>query len=201
MKDFLKRNFVLVLGLSLPLLLIVSLLLMHGITRMLAEKPAYPVLYVAFDTTFAELYWDIDIDDAGRLDLGFRLPEDGVAHTRRHPADATIALYDAAEGELTTFRLDAPDNPPLGERVEIGVPEALAERVFDDSVVAPDGYRLQLGGYGGGGLLGELFASGRRPRHHRLVSDGASIRVPDVDSRARAYRYDAFLGWEVRRNE
>lgn len=198
--DFLKRNFVLVLGVSLPLMLIASLLLLHQITRMTATKPAYPVLYVSFDSYFGQHFYDFDIDETGRLGIGFRRPEENVAATHRQPADATLALFDARSDTLATFRLDAPDDTPPGQRVEIDVPEALAGRRFSDRHTAPDGYRLEFSGYRGGGLLRELFGTGGQSRHHRLASNGVSFRVPDVDNGSHAY-HDAFVGWVVDGNE
>lgn len=200
MKDFVKRNFVLILGVSLPVVLIATLWLVHGISRLAASKPAYPVLYVSFDNYYGQQFFEFDIDQAGRLKIGFRLPEGNMAATRRQPADATLALYDARSGALDTFRLDAPDDPPKGKRVEIAVPARLSALTFSDQPAAPDGYRLVLSDYRGGGLLREIFGAGGRSRHHRLVDNGVSFRVPDIGNATHAYQ-DAFIGWLVERHE
>lgn len=200
MKEFLKRNFVLVLGVSLPLMLIAVLLLLHGISRLTATRPAYPVLYVSYDNYFGQHLYDFDIDDAGRLDIRFMQPDQPANAAGRQPADATLALFDARSDTLETFRLDAPEDPPQGQRLELDVPGALSEMTFSDEATAPDGYRLELSTYRGGGLLREIFGTGGRSRHHRLVRDGISFRVPDVGGTAYAY-HDAFVGWVVDEHE
>jgi hypothetical protein len=200
MKGFLKRNFVLVLGVSLPMLLIAALLTVHGISRLTATKPAYPVLYVSYDTYSGQQFFDFDIDEAGRLEIGFLLPEENVAATRRQSADATLAVFNARSDALRTFRIEAPDDPPQGQRVELAVPEALSALTFSAQGTAPDGYRLVLSSYRGGGLLREIFGTGGRTRHHRLVNNGDSFRVPDTGISSYAY-HDAFVGWVVENDE
>lgn len=200
MKDFLRRNFVLVLGISLPVLLVAVLLLVHGISRMTATRPAYPVLYVSFESYLGPQLYDFDIDESGRLEVGFTLAEDNVAASHRQPADATLALFDARSDTLETFTLQAPRDPPRRQRVEVDLPEALAGLTFSDSTTAPDGYRLELSVYRGGGLLREIFGSGGRSRHHRLVDSGVSFRVPDTGGSTYAY-HDAFVGWVVEGDE
>lgn len=200
MKDFLKRNFVLVLGVSLPLFLIAALLLLHGISRMAATAPAYPVLYASFDNYLGRQYYDFDVDDVGRLKIGFTLPEDNAPATLLQPVDGTLALFDARSDTLETFELKAPEDPPKGKRVELIVPEALSSLTFSERVMAPDGYRLELSAYRGGGLLREIFGAGNRSRHHRLVNNGVSFRVPDVADRTYGY-HEAFVGWVIDENE
>lgn len=201
MKKFLKRNLVLVLGVSLPVLLIAALLLVHGISRLAATGPDYPVLYVSFGNYFGQHLYDFDINSAGRLQIAFRLPDDGGDAKRQQGTEATLALYDAHTGTLETFALETPDDPPPGERIEIDVPRALVGRVFSARTVAPDGYRLEFGGHRSGGLLREIFGTGGRSRHHRLVNNnGVSFRVPDVAGSAYAH-HNAFIGWVVDENE
>lgn len=200
MNDFVKRNFVLVLGISLPLMLVALLLLLHGISRISAAAPAYPVLFASFDNPYGQRMFDFDIDAAGRLEIGLLLPENQMATIRRLGNETTLVLFDAREDRLSTFVVDGPDNPPRGERVGIEVPEALAALEFSAQAVAPDGYRLELSAYRGSGLLREIFGTRSGSRHHRLVNDGVSFRVPDVGGRDYGH-HDAFVGWVIGRHE
>lgn len=198
MKDFLRRNLVLVLGVSLPLLLIAALLLVHGISRMTATRPAYPVLYVVFDDYFGQHFYDFEIGDAGRLEIGFTSKEENASTLGRR-SDATMVLFDARVDTLDTFRLEAPEDAPDGQRIELAVPAALSALTFSDQRLAPDGYRLELSNYRGGGLLREIFGGGGRSRHNRLVKDGVSFAVPDVSGTATYH--EAFVGWVVDERE
>ena len=51
-------------------------------------------------------------------------------------------------------------------------------------------------GYGGGGLLRELFGGGRKSRDYRLVRDGVSFNVPDIAGSGFGQNA-AFIGWVV----
>jgi len=195
MKGFLKRNFVLILGISLPLLLIAVLLLVHGISRLVASKPAYPVLYVSFENYGGQQFYDFDIDDAGHLAIGFMRPEANPA-IRRQPPDAILALFDARSDTLETFSVQAPDDPPNGVRIDLPIPAKLSELTFSGRSMAPDGYRLELSAYRSRGLLREIFGTGGRSRHHRLVNDGVSFRVPDIVNSSYS-RQNTFVGWVV----
>jgi hypothetical protein len=196
MNDFVKRNALLLVGVSLPLLLVVFVLAFHGLARLTAPEPRFPVLYAAFDDYYGQAHYDLDIDDAGRLEIGFLAPERTAPGADRRLTDVTLALYDAAADTLRTFSIQAPDAPPPGQRIALAVPDALAGRTFSAERTAPDGYRFETGGHRGGGLLRELFGGGSRARHHRLVRNGAAYRVPGVDGTPGAWR-EVFIGWAV----
>jgi hypothetical protein len=195
MTDFVRRNLVAIVGVSLPLLLIAFVLAFHGIARLATEDPAHPVLYAAFDDYYGQSYYDFDIDEAGRLEIGFLAPERAAPGLDRPPTDVTLALYDAAAGTLRTFQVGAPEAPSPGARIELAVPDALASRTFSPERAAPDGYRFERASRGGGGLLRELFGGSGRSRHHRLVRDGAAHRVPSID--AAPVGREVFIGWVV----
>jgi hypothetical protein len=196
MNEFVKRNLVAIVGVSLPLLLIAFVLAFHGIARMTTEKPAYPVLYAAFDDGYGPAFYDFDIDSDGRLEIAFVTPEHSMPVAGRRHGDATLALFDPRSDALTTFAVAAPENPTPGRRIELDVPEALAARTFSAARTAPDGYRFEPQGRRRGGLLRELFGGSGGPRHHRLVRDGVSFRVPGVDGAPGAWR-EVFVGWAV----
>jgi len=195
-KAFLKRNFVMVLGVSLPLLLIAVLLLVQGISRMTAARPAFPVFFVSYETYFDQHFYAFDIGDDGRLDVAFSRPANDAGDTFNRPGDAILVLYDARSESLDTFRLKAPEDSVAGSRVELALPQAVSALAFSDQRIAPDGYRLELSGYRGGGLLRELFGGGRKSRDYRLVRDGVSFNVPDIAGSGFGQNA-AFIGWVV----
>lgn len=196
MNDFVKRNLVAIVGVSLPLLLIAFVLAFHAIARMTTEKPAHPVLYAAFEDGYGPAYFDFDIARDGRLEIAFVTPEHSVPAAGRRRGDATLALFDPRSDKLSTFAVPAPENPPPGRRIELDVPEALAARTFSAARTAPDGYRFEPQGRRRGGLLREFFGGSGGSRHHRLVRDGVSFRVPGVDATNGAWR-EVFVGWAV----
>lgn len=193
MKQFVKENAVVILGVSLPLLLVVLLLTIHGVARLNQDPPAYPVAYASFAQHSGQHRWSFDIADDGRLRIEYLEPEASVRASFPGDGRVTIAVYDAAADRLWTFDIEAPDAPPVGERIEVPVPNALRDVRFDGSTTAPDGYRFRSGGRSGGGLFSEIFGTGGR-YEHRLVDDGIPYPVPEIGSTS---PYDHFIGWVV----
>lgn len=191
MKEFLKRNAFIVLGVSLPLLLIGFLLLVQAVSRMGQEPPAYPVAFLA-SKQYSPLYWiQIEVGDDGRLELYLQQPEHASSLSHARPLRIVVAIHDVAEDTVETFDLEMPTVDDGDERVEIPLPEALAGYRFDDSPTAPDGYRFETGGRTGGGLFNELLGVGTR-HGPRLVRDGVGFRIPEDGM---IFNQRIFIGW------
>lgn len=191
MKDFLKRNAFIVLGVSLPVLLIGFLLLVQAVFRMGQEPPAYPVAFLA-SNQYAPLYWiQTEVGNDGQLALYLQQPEHASSWSHARPLRIVVAIYDVADDGLETFDLEMPTVDDGEERVEIPLPDALAGYRFDGSPKAPDGYRFETGGGTGGGLFTELLGVGTR-HDPRLIQDGVAFRIPDDGM---IFNQHTFIGW------
>lgn len=191
MKDFLKRNAFIVLGVSLPVVLVGFLLLVQAISRIGQEPPAYPVAFLA-SNQYSPLYWiRTEVGDNGQLALYLEKPEHASSFRHGHPLRVVIAIYDAADDRLETFDLEMPAVGDGSERVEIPLPDALAGHRFDDSATAPDGYRFDGGDGTGGGLFTELLGVGSR-HGPRLIRDGVGFRIPDDGM---IFNQRTLIGW------
>lgn len=193
MKRFIRENAALVLGVSLPLLLVAGLLAIHGIARLTGEPPAYPVAYASFAHYAGQHQWSFDIAEDGRLRIEYLRTDHRASSPLSDDGRVTIAVFDAASDHLRTFDVGAPEDPPDGERVVVSLPPALQGVRFDGSTTAPDGYRFERGGRRGGGLFAEIFGTGTR-HDHRLVDGGVPYAVPEIGSTT---IYDRFIGWVV----
>lgn len=191
MKDFLKRNAFIVLGVSLPLLLIGFLLLAQAVSRMGQVPPAYPVAFLA-SNQYSPLYWiQIEVGDDGQLALYLQKPDHASSLSHGRSLRVVVAVYDVAGDALETFDLEMPTVGDGNERIEIPLPDALAGYRFDDSLTSPDGYRFETGGRTGGGLFTELLGVGTR-HGPRLVQDGVGFRIPDDGM---IFNQRTFIGW------
>lgn len=199
MKEIIRKNFVLVLGVSLPVLLVGAVLAFHTLSRMTEDPPAHAVLYVFFESYVGINSYHFDIGSDGRLKIGFTQPKAADSQWLKD-ANATLVLFDARTETLNTFDLEAPKSALPGQRMALETPDALSALRFNDNVRAPDGYQLELSGYRGGGLLRALFGGADWSRHHRLVKNNVSFRVPGVGSNNYGY-HGRFIGWALDRHE
>ena len=198
MKEFLQRNFVAVLGVALPLLLIAVVLTVHGISRWQADAPQHAVLYVAFSEHDGQYRFKFPIDAQGRLMIRYQVPESWQPVSRSTQAEtATLALYDVRAESLSSVVVHAPENlPEAGKSTTLDVPGAFAELYFHPGAIAPDGYRFEQSGYRSGGLFRELFGGGGRVRDNRLIKDGVAFQLPQLDGPHHVSNQQV-IGWVV----
>ena len=192
MKDWLKRNAVLALGIALPLLLIALLLLINGIARWSRVPPSHPVVYASFDHYSPDLYFDFRVDPEGRLEVRARNPQRSP-NGRSTPARANIAVFDAASGRHDIYALATPAGLAEGEEAPIDLPPELTSLRLSGSSLSPEGYRFESNYGGSGGLFPSLFGYDRR-HDTRLVKDSTVFDVPEIEGH---YGTKRFIGWVI----
>lgn len=192
MKKFIKENLVLVLGLTLPLLLIVLFFFAAILPKWLGEPPQYEML-------FARTHYQSG-DDPQHI-LRFSVEGEQVMVVSKikvdkngHARDRTQKLF-AYDGKSERVREIAVDDSALVEGVVVAV-AGISNMVVDASTTSPDGYVLDKGRYGGRGLVNGLFGGSSRS-HYRLVKGNISYKLPR-DERSYYYNQLIFLGWVVK---
>ena len=183
---WLKSNTALVIGISLPVLLVILLWLATVIPRLTVPDPEFDVIFSA------DHYDDsAPIDGAvrfvvrdGRLQATFHADQ-------RHNFGNIPRLYffDVSSGNIHEISLDIPTEMSDGQQLQI--PEATAYKLSNKRI-APDGYSFDASYSGGGGFL--FFTGGY---HYRgsIRKDNRVIKIPLV---GQPYRGDLhFLGWVV----
>lgn len=188
MKAFLKENFVLVVGIALPLVLIALFFIAGQVTRMAAADPQYDAVFaIDYYHNAAERPFDISVDSSGNIviksndvddDLHYQVPQLLVFDHETlsvRPLDIDFDLK--AQGTIT-----APDL------------EELNQHRIDPSPVSPDGYAFEYNYRSSNGIFGEIFGFGYRSRSQYALRNG--LRVIPVESTT--YFYQAhFLGWVI----
>ncbi len=69
---------------------------------------------------------------------------------------------------------------------------------MNQSIILPDGYKLEEPNYGGGGLMGGLFGGEHSNNKYRIKKGNVAYKLPDVEQ---AYYYNQvkFIGWVIKK--
>ncbi|MFW5432625.1 MAG: hypothetical protein ACKE5M_05015 [Methylophilaceae bacterium] len=192
MKKFIKDNLVLVLGLTLPLLLIVLFFFAAILPKMLSEPPQYEML-------FASTYYQYKDKTDYILDFSVKNKQVVVKpkskQDEKHGSERTERLF-VYDGKSQVIREITIDSSQLIEGVETPLAE-VNNMVIDSSAISPDGYTLDGSRYGGRGLINGLFGGGSRS-HYRLVKGSVSYKLP-TNQPHYYYNQLTFLGWVVKK--
>ena len=195
---FVKDNLVLVVGVTLPVLLMAGFLLASALPGRLSDPPKYDLLY-----------WEHDYPPGVSLPITLQLiVKDGVLMALYTPVPVPrgaypngtwrkLFRYEAATGTVRELSLPfPPDMASMKEAREVIV-EATMGLKIETTRQSPDGYELTFGDRRGGGLLLDLFGGGRDYGAH--LSKG-SRSVPLMGGPGRPYSSVEFLGWVTGKN-
>ena len=192
MKNFIKENLVLVIGLSLPILLIVIFFLATVVPKSYGTPPQYEVLFttlkyeyenspvylVDFKVVNHQLVAKVKKnDDKGRNYNSKKL----MAYNPKTEMvrEITIDLAKAAESNM--------DEVVLAETKDLKI---------DASVTSPDGYQLEGSRYSNSGLVGGLFGGGNHNSGYRLKKGAVAYKIEPTQP---DYYYSdyKFVGWII----
>jgi len=192
---FIKENFALTLGLTLPALLMVGFMLVSTLPGSMAPPPQHDLVFATPDYRSGPVphYVNLTVKD------GFLYAKYSKTSSPNHQPTYSYAwkklyLFDSKTQSLRQLTFDTPQEPKEG--VDILV-EATKGMKLDTHTKAPDGYELTQGGYRNGGLISELFWGSSR-HQPRLKKGSFSIKLPDSANQIYYSYYDMqFLGWVV----
>lgn len=200
MTKFLKDNFVLVVGLTLPILLMVGFIVFSTLPRSLSDPPQYDLIFAVPDYSVPVNSLPVSV---------ILLVKDGILkaqYTRVAPAP-NGGYYGTGWKKL--YRYQA--GPQTVRELPFGIPQDVAsiaptredtvdatkELKLDSTLRAPDGYELDHGSNSGRGLLTDIFWS-TRSSEPRIRKGASSVRLRTGDSRTTFYTGNVeFIGWVV----
>ncbi len=188
MKNFVKENLVLVIGLALPVLLIVLFFVATVIPKSMGTPPQYEMLFTTTKYDYQnkpEYVIDFNVKNQ-------QLMVNSKKNDEKNYNNATKILM-AYDGKTETVREIKIDASKLTEGNEVLLEETKNLSV-DTAVISPDGYTLEGPNYGGNGLVGGLFGGGYRNTGYRLKKGGVGYKVPNMQP---DYYYSQlqFIGW------
>ena len=195
-KEFVKANLVLVIGLTLPIVLMAGFLIASGLPERMGERPKYSLVFSVTDFS----------QDASAIPVSVRLVvQDGVlkAQYTRLPPQPTgyvsnawkkLYLYDSATQKVRELSFGFPPNMDAIQGTVVETVEATRTMRLDTTLQAPDGYELSHDNGSRSGLINEIFWGGSYSNEYRLRKGNASVRLPLASGNV-AYANVEFVGW------
>ena len=199
MKEWIRKNLVLVSGIVLPVLLVGGFFILGNAPRILAEPPEYDFVMVGYRYDYqhpSNYYLTFEVRD-GKL-TGRAVPKD-ESNANFNRQYAGIFRYDAAANSFEEILYELPDGLDSIEQPTPLLFEGTSGLTLDKRRKSPDGYAFEFRSYRGrGGLLGEMFGSRRRyESDYQLKKGNAYFDLPKPVSDP-YYQNDLhFMGWVV----
>ena len=197
-RDFVKANMVLLVGLTLPVLLVAGFLIASNLPQRLGEPPRYGLVFAVADFSPASQGIPVSV----RL-----VVRDGsltAQYVRTAPVPSgyvsnpwkKLYLYDAATQRVRELPFGLPSDINAIEGTREEVVEATRGLKLATTLRAPDGYELTYGRGSRSGLLNDIFWGGGYSNEPRLQKGGSSYPLLN---RQGAYSYASaeFVGWVV----
>jgi hypothetical protein len=197
---FLKDNFVLVVGLTLPILLMIGFIVFSTLPRSLSNPPQHDLVFATPEYSGSSNTIPVSV---------MLVVKDGVLKAQyTRVAQAPNGAY-LGVGWKKLYRYQA--GPQTVRELPFGIPqdvasiatlredivEATKDLKLDTTLRAPDGYELDFGRGRSGGLLTDIFGSGSSSEP-RLRKGASSVRLRTGDGRTSFYAGNVeFIGWVV----
>jgi hypothetical protein len=191
-KNFIKENLVLVIGLALPVLLIVLFFVATVIPKMYSTPPQYEVLFSVQDYNYQnKLDYTIDFKVKNQQLMVKAKKTDGKDN---YYNSKKLMAYDAKTEAMREITIDT---SKFADDAEILLEET-KNMTVDTAMAAPDGYVMENQYYGNNGLIGGLFGGGGRNHGYRLKKGNVGYKINTPQNN---YYYDQlhFIGWVVKK--
>ena len=197
-KSFFKENFVLVVGLSLPVLLIVGFMVATNLPQLMSDPPKYDLVFATTDYP----------PNAGNLPVSVRFVVKNGVLTAEYARTALMSagyvysgwkklyLYEAKTQKVRELTFGFP--PDMGSIVDTKEETVAATKdmKLDTTLQSPDGYELSYDAYSNSGLLNEVFWGSTYNHEPRLKHGSSSVPLSTGDGRTNFYYNGVeFVGW------
>jgi hypothetical protein len=203
-KNFIKENFVLIVGLALPVLLMVAFMLASSLPEQVSDPPKYDLVFAL--TEYPSV--------AGGIPVNVNLVvKDGVlkaqytkvvTSTGSYPNNTWKKLYlyqhDSRTVKELTFGF--PDDMSKIDPSREDTVEATKGMQLDTTLQSPDGYELTTESYSGrSGLFGDLLWSGGGYSNTPVLKkDDKRVKLSAGSGTNFAYATPEFVGWVTGKN-
>lgn len=196
-RNFIRENLVLLMGISLPVLLVVLFFLTSVLPKSFTEPPQHELL-------FSVIRYDYQAATAPNFEFIVR---DGVLKARVGKNDNSpnvarysrkLLAYDGRTESIREIPYDLAQISRLAENEEITLQET-GNMTIAPSTHSPDGYNFEGPAYGGGGLMGEVFFGGYRNQGYRIVKGRAAYKIPSTFGEAYYAGNLQFIGWVAKK--
>lgn len=195
--NFFKDNFVLIVGLTLPVLLMLGFMLASSLPNINADPPQHDFVF-AVPTTDNKLpiSLKLTVDKDNRLIAQYtrNVTPEGYSYN----SWKKLYVFEAKTQKVRELPLPYPDNMEEIKTVQAEIVDATKTMKLDTTLESPDGYSLSYDGYSRSGLVGDLFIGGRYSSEPRLRKGSASVKLISSNRQVPFYYGSVeFIGWSV----
>ena len=201
MNVFFKKNFVLILGISLPILLIIAFAIANALTK-LVDPPKYNAVFALQNNYGIYQPFNFEVGEEGKLTIYFKAPEQ-TQNIVISNFFARIFIFDTEKNLTEQFEISPPDDfkddfEP-GKELPVEIPEKLSTLILLPTQIAPDGYVVEQNTRPGGNIFTMLFGFGSSNYPRYLLKKKG--RVFPVPSEGQFYGQFTFIGWADKRGD
>jgi hypothetical protein len=192
MKNWIKENIVLVIGFTLPLMLIVLFFVATVIPKMTGTPPQYEVLFSVQDYSSQnkqEYVVNFKVKDKQLMIKTKKADDKNYSNDSKK-----LMAYDAKTEVIREITFD---DSKFSDGAEMLLEET-KNMTIDTAMQAPDGYVLENQGYSGTGLIGGLFGGGSRNNGYRLKKGNVGYKI-NTQQNNNYYDQLNFIGWIVKK--
>jgi hypothetical protein len=188
--NFIKENLFIVMGVTLPLILIGFLAVVQTIQKASISPPTHHVAYLK-KTQFYNATVVPKINKNNQK-LSITLKSHNGNDLNKN-AKLTAYIYHPDMGETPTeysFDLSKID---IKEKTDytLPLPKKLKDISFIDKTTSPDGYQYKEGHRNNGNIMSEIFGYSRYSRQSIVEKKGFPIRLPET----KGWNNTVFIGW------
>jgi hypothetical protein len=199
LKEWIKQNFVLAVGISLPLLLIIVFTGSVAIPRLLATPPQHKLVFSVNSYTYSgngNNYKASYVVEDGVLKLVTDQLKDG-----RNYYLPILLVYDGKTDTTQQINVTLPAEISGPSKTIV---EQTRNMKLDGNIMSPDGYMADASdGWYSGGLVSEIYGGGWRNNRNKgpRIKKGAATFSIDLPGNNQYYYYGShnfqFLGWVI----
>jgi len=196
---FIRENLVLVIGLTVPVLLMAGFMAVSALPDRLSDPPQYDLVFTTNEYPSTPVPITVRlIVKGGALVAQYSRPP---GQTGPFGVWKKLFVYEASSRRVRQLTLGFPTDMGTLEGTREEAVASAAQFKLDTTLQSPDGYELAYGDRGGGGLLLEIFG-GSRGYEPRLRKGSRSVPLsPGVGQPAFDYGGVEFVGWVTVRNQ
>ncbi len=191
MKAFLKENFVLALGVSLPVILIAVFMIAQSMTK-LVDPPQYKAVFSLSHHNNNDATYRFEVKDK-KLVATYKKPDKN--NTYNH--NTRLYIFDPVKDDVEEIILEAPDSAKEGKWVNVSLSTFKNIRLNPDKE-SPDGYIFEQYYRSNGNFFSGFF--GYYSSRARYALSKQSRHVP-IKGMRNPYGRDTFIGWVIKEED
>lgn len=194
LKNFIKENFVLAVGITLPVLLIALFFVASVLPRSMATPPQYEMVFSTLPYNNYQNKRSYTVNFAVKDNvLKARVYKNKKENANSYNPNPKLWVYD---GKTKNVREIPYDFETVNDGEEVIV-DGLKNAKIDSAKKAPDGYEFENAGHRSGSLATEMFG-GNYNTTARVIKGAVAFKIPlEKRNRYGIYGDMQFLGWII----